>query len=108
MALNVSNSDIVLTTAAQQVAVAVSPEQFAMLSVTATNTGASAASITVYRVASGGSAGAGNEIALESIAAGSTITLPLAGMTLTNGQSLQALASVAAQVNLNASWAQTP
>lgn len=72
---------------------------------TITNTSASAASVTIYLVASGGSASAANTItAAKSIAAGAVYEAYEAeNHVLMPGDSLQALASAASSLSLQAS-----
>lgn len=66
-----------------------------------TNVSTGAANLTVYRVASGGSAGATNEvIAAMSLSAGQAYTAPeLANMVLTPGDAIFAMSSVGSAIN---------
>lgn len=70
-----------------------------------TNTDTVARTITVHRVPSAGSASAGNMvISAFSLSAGQAYVAPeLANMVLNAGETLQALASTAAVVNINVS-----
>jgi hypothetical protein len=67
-----------------------------------TNTSASPVAVTLYRVASGGSASAANMIlSAFSLAAGQTYVPPQAiGLQLSQGMTLQALASTASAVTI--------
>ena len=108
MALNLGNSDLVLTTAAATAIAASALAQLTILKATANNTDSSAHTITVYRVPNGGSPSASNAVLTAyPVAANTAVVLPLSGQTLTDGQTLQAIASVASVVNLNVSWSQT-
>jgi len=70
-----------------------------------TNTDASARTITVHRVASGGSATTGNRVITAfSLSAGQAYVAPeLTNMVLAPGETLQALASSASVVNIQVS-----
>jgi hypothetical protein len=108
MAVVVSTSDVVLTTAATVVVNTAVNAQWVILKATATNTDTAAHQITTYRVPSGGSAQTGNIFGADAlnIGAGVTVTLPIGGHGLINGQSLQALADANSVLNLNLTLAQ--
>ncbi len=110
MALNVGNVDAQLTGSAAAVLTGGASQEITILNATATNTDTATRTITLYRVPNGGSAASSNIIGADAFAigAGETVVLPLAGHTIVNQQSIQALASVASVVNLSISYAYTP
>ncbi len=108
MAFNVSNSDVSLGTGATNIASSASPQQITFTKVTLNNTGATAVTYILYRVPSGGAAGASNIIGQGSVGANATVVATLSAHTLVGGQSLQGESSVASQLTVNASWTQTP
>jgi hypothetical protein len=72
---------------------------------TATNTSAGAATLTVYLVSSGGTAGASNTVlSSRSISAGATYTCPeIVGQVLENAGFIATLADTAAAITIRAS-----
>ncbi len=94
-ALTVGNADIVLTASAANIIAAGAGEQWLILKATACNDSAAAQTINIYRVGSGGTASAANQIDKTlPITAGGTVVLPISGQTLVDGQALQGLASL--------------
>jgi len=110
MALNVGNADVQIGTSATNIVNGGLGQSITILKATATNTDTAIRSLTLYRVPNGGSVGAAYIIGADTyqIGAGETVVLPLSGQTLIAQQSLQGVASVAAVVNLNLSYASTP
>jgi hypothetical protein len=108
MSINLNGADVVLGTAATGIATAGAPEQFALTKVTLNNTGGAAVTVTLFRVPTGGAAGPSNVIYQGSVGANANVVANMSAHTLTNGQSLQGEASIAATVTCNASWTQTP
>jgi hypothetical protein len=102
------NADIVCGTTATTAYMVGTNFQFVILKATATNIDTASHTITVYRVPSGGTAGPTNIMGADAvaIAAGQTVTLPLSGQTIVNGQTLAALADAPSVVNFNVSLAQ--
>ena len=109
MALNVANVDVQLTASAAVILAAQPNAQLTILKATACNTNTNPRTLTVYRVPDLGSPGATN-LLIDGLAigAGATVILPLSGQTLLLSQSLQALADMAAKLNLSISYASTP
>jgi hypothetical protein len=109
MALNVANTDSTLGVAAANLLVCPNASQITILKATVCNTDAVAHKVTVYRISSGGAAAVSNAL-IDGLAvgAGATVTLPISGQTLINGQAFQGLADTAAVVNINLSYAQSP
>ena len=95
----------VLTTSAAAYITGGSAQQAIIKRAVFTNTTGGAVTFTVYRVPSGGTAGATNEIIpARSIAANGTDLAPeLANMVLGTGDTIQALAGAAASINVFAS-----
>lgn len=91
-----------LTTGAVTYITGVAGSQTIIKRVVFSNVTATAATITVWRVPTGGTAGATNQIiSVQSVAANSTYLAPeLANMVLNGGDVIQALASVAATVDI--------
>jgi hypothetical protein len=91
-----------LTAAAVAYATASGASKVIIKQATFTNTDTVARTITVYRVPSGGAAAAGNLIIqAQSLSAGQSYDPPsLKNMVLNPGETLQALASTAAVVNV--------
>lgn len=107
MAVSLGNADVVLATTASAIVSAPSATQIAITKASVCNTDSSGRTVSVYRVPPSGVSGPKNEIIKAlSIAAGKTIVLPISGLTLVNGQSLQAVADTGALVNLNVSYVQ--
>jgi hypothetical protein len=109
VSLNVSNADVNLTTTAATVIATATLAQATIIKATAVNLDTIPHSITVFRVANGGTPGAGSTLidALP-IGPGDTVTLPLSGQTLVNEQTLQALCDLDDMININVSFALTP
>lgn len=94
-----------LTTAAVAYVTGAASVQTIIKRVVFTNTTATAVPLTVYRVPSGGTAGATNEIISgRSVPANGTDLAPeLANLVLNAGETIQAMAGAAAAVNVFAS-----
>jgi hypothetical protein len=110
MAVNVSNSDAVLTATPAAVLTTPLNSQITILKATVFNSDTVAHFVKLYRVPMGGTAGVTNQLSGSGqlVGAGDTVTLPLSGQTLVNQQSLQASADLTSVVNLNLSFAITP
>lgn len=97
-------TDLSLTIAVQTV---LNPgsAQWLITKATVTNTDSAARTVTVYRVASAGTAGTGN-IIIEPVTlqAGETQALPLSGHAIVNAGTLQALASADNVVNMSVTY----
>jgi hypothetical protein len=109
MTISYNNADLVLTTSAATVAGVGFNSTALITKCTATNTDAFSHTVKLYRVINGGTASASNQIGGNldyPIPAGGTITIPLAGHSLVNSQSLQALADTNSVVNLSVSYTQ--
>lgn len=91
----VSIAPLALATSVQTAYTAPGGTTTTVANLSLTNTNATPATVTLYNVPSGGSAGAGNEfLAAFSLSAGQTYVPPAAiGLTLAPGSTLQALAS---------------
>lgn len=111
MTISYNNADLVLTTSAAVVASVGAMSSAIITRLTATNIDTVAHNLTLYRVINGGTASTSNQIISPAnwpgtIAAGETIPIPMAGHSLVNGQSLQALADANSVINLSISFTQ--
>lgn len=103
--LNVVPFDAQLTSAPMVVLAPGSLDEWLLLKVTVNNQDASDRTVTVYRVPASGSPDSTNIIInAQTILAGQTIPLFLSGEAVTDGQTLQALASVGGFVNINGTY----
>jgi hypothetical protein len=110
MALNVGSVDQQLTATPATVLTGAVGSQFTIMKATACNNDTVARTITVYRVAAGGTSSTAGSTIIPgfSIGAGETVVLPLSGQPLVNGSFLQAKASTTSVINLNIGYSYTP
>jgi hypothetical protein len=109
MGQNLLSYDGQLATTAGTVITTGSADQALILKASAYNADTVSHTVTLYRVPSGGTAGATNILlGAYPLGAGETVVLPISGQAIIGGASLQALASAASEVNLSLSWTQSP
>lgn len=105
MAFTLGNVDYSITASAAA-ALSAGTSSILILKASVCNTDSSPRTVNIYRVTSPASAGATNELVKTlTIGVGATEVLPISGQTLTAGQSIQALASVAAVCVLSIGYA---
>ena len=106
MSLQLANVDQGLTNVAASVLTAQAAGALTILKATVANTDAAAHKVTLCRVPAGGNAIPANELVSGQVVnGGETVILPISGHNLVNGQSLQAFAEVAGEVNISVSYA---
>jgi hypothetical protein len=105
MALKKLGSTAALSTSATAVLTAGTNEALTIAKVLACNTDSVARTVTVYQVASGGTASAANMVLdAYSIGAGSTVTLPVSSLFLANGAFMSAKEDSGTTVNLSINY----
>lgn len=104
----VGNVDAQLGNTSQSVLTGATPSQITLLKASCFNNDSAAHTITVNRVGPGGSPTSANQLIGSGISIGgnATVVLPLAGQTLTDGQSLYASADTGGVVTLSIGYAQ--
>jgi hypothetical protein len=105
MALKKLGATAALSSSATSVLAAGANEAITIAKVLACNTDSVARTVTVYQVASGGSASASNTVlSAYSIGAGSTVTLPVSSLFLAAGAFLSAKEDSGTTVNLSINY----
>lgn len=104
MATNIQYDVLTLTTSAQTFATTGANEALTITRVQAYNSDTTARLVTIYQVDSGGTAGASNLVHRQTVYAGQSTSIDIAGLNIRAGAFLQALADVTSVVNLSANW----
>ena len=104
MATNINYDTLVLTGSAQTIATTGANEALTITRCQAYNSDTTSRLITIHQVDSGGTAGATNIVHKQTVYAGQSTSIDIAGLNIEGGAFLQALADVTSVVNLSTNW----